>query len=97
MMNFQKIMTIHIIDLPIKQTYHLMPFFMFFTNIIIASTTNSNLSNFCALKSDEFSKKNMTVHITDLPIKQTYHWMPFFMFSINIIIASTTNSYLSTF
>ena len=56
-MNFQKIMTVHITDLPIKQTYHSMPFFMFFTNIIIASTANSNLSTFELLKMMNFQLK----------------------------------------
>ena len=41
-----KCITVNIIDLPIKWTYHSMPFFMFFTNIIIASIANSNLSTF---------------------------------------------------
>ena len=53
---FGKIMTVHITDLPIKWTKHLMSF-IFFTNIIIASTTNSNLSTFWALKNDKFSMK----------------------------------------
>jgi len=50
-------MTVHITDLSIKWTYDLMPFFIFFTNIIIASTANSNLSTFWALKNDEYSIK----------------------------------------
>ena len=41
-----KCMTVHIIDLPIKWKCHSMPFFMLFTNIIITSIANSNLSTF---------------------------------------------------
>jgi len=36
----------------IKWIYHSMPFFMLFTNIIIASTRNSDLSTFWPLKND---------------------------------------------
>ena len=36
----------------IKWIYHLMPFFMLFTNIIIASTGNSDLSTCWPLKND---------------------------------------------
>ena len=69
---------------------------MFFMNIIIASTTNSNLSIFWALKNDEFSKNydssyNWLTNKVNIPLDAL------FMFFMNIIIASTTDSNLSIF
>ena len=51
-----KIIANHITGFRMKIIYHSMPFFMLFTNIIIASTANSDLSTFLALNNGEFSK-----------------------------------------
>ena len=69
----------------IKWIYHLMPFFMLFTKIIIASTLNSDLSTFLALTYNWLTNK------ANIPLDA------FFMFFMDTTITSTTNSNLSTF
>ena len=79
-------------------TYHLMPFFMLFMNIIIASTLSLDLSTFLAFKNDRIYKKIMTVHITDLPIKWNIPLDFFFhvLYKYNNC-SNATNSNLGTF
>ena len=98
-----KIIAVHITGFPVTWIYHLMPFLMLFTNMIIASTLNWDLSAFAALKNDQFSinydsSYNWLTNKANIPLNAffyvLYKYNNCFYYRFKFKLLKITNFYL---